>query len=407
MISNRKMLRVRFILIVVLMHCLLGCSSQARQDTSIHWSKLPSLPPEPGQEIQPGVAGPLVGVHNGALIIAGGANFPGKPPWEKGTKIYHDDIFVLIKANDGRLQWRKGFKLPFPLAYGVTVSTDKGIVCIGGHDGRQARTDVFIMQWNPNTEKISFKSLPSLPRPVSNMDGSIIADTLYIAGGIVDGAESNQLLALDLSRDASTGTWKRLPDFPGPPRKQLVTAAQSTRNGKELFIFSGLSFRPEDDKPFVSTGGYRYNLGTQKWSPIAPIDPPGFDPIAVCGGTAIEYGKHGILVFGGRGSQNLAWILKIIRARQVAKELGDSKEHQRLDSIVYDYFTKTEFHFNNRILAYNTLADKWTVLGNHRFVPVTNTNAVYWDDKIILASGERQPGIRTPEIFSVVVREDK
>lgn len=378
------------------------CPLQAETDSTAQRSKLPPLPVAAGQKEQPGIAGPFVGVHNDALIIAGGANFPGKPVWENGTKVYHDDVFVLTKDESGDFQWHKGFKLSSPLAYGVAISTGRGVVCVGGRDNKQARADAFIMRWHPTKRSISFKPLPSLPSAISNMDGAIIDETIYIAGGVVNGAESNQLLSLDLSGGS---VWKRLPDFPGPPRKQLVAAAQHTEGGKQLFIFSGLSYRDDDDEPFVSTDGHRYDPATAKWTGIVPIRPEGSDPIAVCGGTAIECGRHHILVFGGRGLQNLAWILKIMRARQQAKELQNNREFQRLVRIIYGYFTETEFHFNNKVLAYNTLTDEWTVLGRHPFVPVTNTRAVFWDGGIVLASGEQQPGVRTSQIFRARVPE--
>jgi cyclically-permuted mutarotase family protein len=375
---------------------------RATTESTLQWSKLTAMPPGVGQKEQPGVAGPFVGVHNDALIIAGGANFPGKPVWDNGTKVYHDDVFVLTKDEHGDIQWHKGFKLPSPLAYGVAISTAGGIVCIGGRDDKQAETDAFIMRWHPTNRSISFEPLPSLPSAVSNMDGAIIDDTIYIAGGVVDGAESNQLLSLDLSGGSE---WAELPDFPGPPRKQLVAAAQNTKQGRQLFIFSGLSYRTKDDEPFVATDGYRYDPATTKWTAIAPISPADSGPIAVCGGAAIGCGKHHILVFGGRGSQNLAWILKIMRARLQAKELQNNREFQRLDRIIYGYFTETEFHFNDKVLAYNTLTDEWAVLGRHPFVPVTNTRAVFWDGGIVLASGERQPGVRISQIFRMRVPE--
>ena len=40
---------------------------------ALDWRPLPDLPNELG------VAGPFVGVHNGALIVAGGANFAPRP----------------------------------------------------------------------------------------------------------------------------------------------------------------------------------------------------------------------------------------------------------------------------------------------------------------------------------------
>src|SRR6187549_1212241 len=79
------------------------------------WGKLPPLP-EPL-----GVAAAFAGVSNGALIVAGGANFPDKMPWEGGKKVWNDRIWVLEKP-DG--QWREAGRLSRPLAYGVSLTVN-------------------------------------------------------------------------------------------------------------------------------------------------------------------------------------------------------------------------------------------------------------------------------------------
>ena len=55
------------------------------------WEPLPSLP-EPL-----GYAGSFSGVGRGALLVAGGANFPDRPPWEGGTKTWTDRVFLLAE----------------------------------------------------------------------------------------------------------------------------------------------------------------------------------------------------------------------------------------------------------------------------------------------------------------------
>ncbi|HVJ83856.1 MAG TPA: galactose oxidase, partial [Planctomycetia bacterium] len=55
----------------------------------LKWSRLPSLLDRHG------FAGMFVGVSGGALICAGGANFPEKKPWEGGAKVWHDGVFAL------------------------------------------------------------------------------------------------------------------------------------------------------------------------------------------------------------------------------------------------------------------------------------------------------------------------
>ena len=61
---------------------MLGCSECP---VALDWGELPDLPAAPGEVRNIGLAGPLAGLHNDALIVAGGANFPtpllqGCPP---------------------------------------------------------------------------------------------------------------------------------------------------------------------------------------------------------------------------------------------------------------------------------------------------------------------------------------
>ena len=117
---------------------LLFLANAVAADQVLKWDSLPELPAlEEGVE-NPGLAGPFVGVHNDALIVAGGANFPGKPLWETG-KVWHDKIYVLVRdVPEGIIlpssppaspyRWIDGGKLSRPLAYGASVSTSEGVL---------------------------------------------------------------------------------------------------------------------------------------------------------------------------------------------------------------------------------------------------------------------------------------
>ena len=67
-------------------------------EDKLEWKALPDLPGDLG------VAGSFTGVHNDALIVAGGANFPDGVPWrptdDGGTsaKVYHDTIHVATRG---------------------------------------------------------------------------------------------------------------------------------------------------------------------------------------------------------------------------------------------------------------------------------------------------------------------
>ncbi|MCX7827210.1 MAG: galactose oxidase, partial [Verrucomicrobiae bacterium] len=137
--------------------------------TQLHWQQLPPIPDREG------FAAPIAGVSNGALIVAGGANFPDKKPWEGGRKRWYDTAFALERP-DGA--WRGGLKLPRPNAYGVSLTTPDGIVSIGGADAERHLRDVFLLAWNG--AGLTTKPLPSLPKPLAYSCGALLGQTIYV-----------------------------------------------------------------------------------------------------------------------------------------------------------------------------------------------------------------------------------
>ena len=188
--------------------------SRPTEEITLDWKRLPDLPDELG------VAGPLVGVHNDALIVAGGANF-ARPVWEH-DKVWHDTIYVLTKNGDA-YRWREGGTLARRLAYAAAVSTADGVVCMGGNDGHQTLAEVFVLTWDPAREKITRVEYPPLPRPCAYAQAALVGHTIYLAGGQsgedLDSAQKN-FWALDLSqkRDSTAFVWQELEAWPGVSR---------------------------------------------------------------------------------------------------------------------------------------------------------------------------------------------
>ena len=67
------------------------------------WRSLPALPDAEG------FAGVFAGVSDGAMLVAGGANFPEAPPWRGGTKTWYDSVFALT---DPQGEWQRLGRLP-------------------------------------------------------------------------------------------------------------------------------------------------------------------------------------------------------------------------------------------------------------------------------------------------------
>ena len=119
----------------------LSCS-EGPPDTAagFAWSELPPLPDGVG------VAGSCAGVSGGALLVAGGANFPNGPPWEGHAKVWHDRVLVLTEPGG---EWRTAaLRLPRPLAYGVAMTWNDRLVCVGGGDAARHYPDSFALRWN-------------------------------------------------------------------------------------------------------------------------------------------------------------------------------------------------------------------------------------------------------------------
>lgn len=325
------------------------------------WQPLPDLPDALG------VAGPFVGVHNDALIVAGGANFP-LPVWET-DKVWHDAIHVLTRTADGFV-WKDGGRLPRSMAYGASVSTPEGIVCMGGNDERDTFSEVFILRWDPEAATVTSEPYPSLPRPCAYGQAVLLGDTIYLAGGqsgsSLESAMTN-FWALDLSRksEPTVFAWKEVVAWPGDPRAFNLTVRQHNGYDDCVYVMSGR--RQEGEGMRFLTDLWEYTPRTGTWRQRAEL------PRCVMAGTGIAIGQSHIFVLGGADGSLVPR----------ASELRDKHPG-----------------FPKEALAYNTITDTWTSGGpipqNH-----VTTIPVLWDNRIIVPSGEVKPRVRSATVWSI------
>ena len=153
---NNKSIVTGYLLLLAII--LAGCRQPISQPISnmINWNKLPDLPGM-ANTTSLGVSAPFAGISNGILLVAGGCNFPDKPVTEGGEKRYYSDIFALdlSAVSNG---WKKAGNLPFPIAYGASVTTPYGVVCIGGNNSDGSSAEVFQLTWNEDTAKQTLSS---------------------------------------------------------------------------------------------------------------------------------------------------------------------------------------------------------------------------------------------------------
>jgi len=422
----------------------------------VTWSELPELPPAPGETKQFGLAGAFAGVHDDALIVAGGANFPKGTPWEGGKKVWWDDIYVLVKVKEGaddydsairlpgpdgkpaekgtRYRWvHPETKLPRPLAYGVSISTDDGVICIGGCDADACYADVFHLAWDAEKQTITVTSLPPLPRPLSFMGGARVGDSIYIVGGTESvGSETkatDTFQALDLTDDGKPDGWTDLrkdSPLPGPPRLLPVVAAQTFRNDTCLYVFSGRNVQPGEQAVFHSDA-YRYTHPKANaykenrteglpWKKLGDIQVAGDEPRSITAGWGIPYGGQHILTMGSPGKLFLRIVALQTKAAEATAAAEQESDAAKKAKLLADAATADKERlgiltdhpgFNRDLLLYHAVTDTWVKRGEFPVGGHVTTTAVRWGKAIVIPSGEISPGIRSPKIWQAVAEKEE
>ena len=318
------------------------------------WKQLPSLPDPLG------VAGPFAGVSGTSLIVAGGANFPDKMPWEGGKKVWNDRVWVLDKP-DGT--WREAGKLPRPLGYGVSVTAPDGVVCVGGSDADRHYPDTFLLSAQQS------KPLAPLPIPLANMAGALVGDDVYIASGAESPGEqaaTNRAFVLSLTDNA----WREIEPLPGKARILATGAANAGR----FYVFGGVALVPGPDGKVVREylrDAWMFEPG-KGWLALATM------PKAVAAAPSPAPEIDGRLwLFGGDDGSRAGF-------QPVERHPGFVGE-------------ALSFPLDKRIRV-----EPWKSLDAVK-PPRATVPAVKWSGMVIFPSGEVRPGVRSPEVWSVEV----
>ncbi len=326
----------------------------------LRWTQLSPIPDREG------FAGPFSGcagaggVSGGALIVAGGANIAGDKWAESFQKVWYDSVFVLEKP-DGL--WRTGFKLPRALGYGVSITANDSVICIGGSDANRHYAEVFRLVWK--NEAIEISTLPNLPKPCANACGALIGDTIYIAGGIESPAATAALKTfwkLDLAE--KNPRWIELEPWPGPGRMLAVASV----HGGSFYLFSGAALKAgPDGKPVREylRDAYIYSPTGKGWERLADMP-----RAAVAAPSPAPVIGDKVLIFSGDDGTKVDF-------RPLTQHPG----------------------FPRDVLAFDSAKNEWTIAGTTPFSRAT-VPVVEWGGCIVVPNGEARPRERTPEVWS-------
>lgn len=359
-------LQISLLTLLALRGAGLAQSANAPGSGALSWKQLPSLPDREG------VAGAFAGVSHGALIVAGGAFFAGDKWGGSAAKTWATAAYVLEEKSGS---WKAEFRLSRPLGYGVSITADEAVLCLGGSDAKQHYADCFRLEWVAGTpdrrrrdQLVERSSLPPLPRACANACGALVGRTVYVAGGI-DAPGATEALhtfwALDL--DARPLAWRDLEPWPGPERMLAVAG----EHGGAFYLFSGARLHAGADGQVTRESlrdAYRFTK-SEGWKRLADLP-----RATVAAASPARYANGlGLLLLSGDDGVNTNLF-------PLAKHPG----------------------FPHAALAYDPATDAWSEAGPVPFSRAT-VSAVWWRDRLVLPSGEVRPRVRTPEVWALEV----
>eukprot|EP00095_Tigriopus_kingsejongensis_P002071 maker-scaffold5675_size4424-snap-gene-0.3 protein:Tk02071 transcript:maker-scaffold5675_size4424-snap-gene-0.3-mRNA-1 annotation:"sss sodium solute transporter superfamily protein" len=352
---------------------------------ALSWDRLPDLPDREG------VAGAYSGVasENGEdfLVVAGGADFPAGWPWEDGTKVYYDDIYVLPLKDGG--EWRKSpAKLPAKMAYGMSASLEQGVALfMGGKNDDETRDD--LMQVSMSGGRLVLANQFSLPQRMAEGAAAVVEGKVVLAAGPAGGATLKKVYRLDLI-NAKECEWSQLP-WPQGARGRMYPVA-GAREGK-FYLFGGRDFADSEGEKDERIFGldwlsdcWELNVAAGSWKRLADL-PEGRSAAPA---QAVPVGASSFLILGG---VTVDFLKEQVAARPELN--GQGMAHPG---------------FPGSLLSYNLVTDRWAEAGGFpmegALAPVT-TPVVFWEGKMILPTGEIKPGVRTPQVLVAEIGDSK
>lgn len=342
------------------------------------------------------VSGAYVGIHNNYIIAGGGSNF-STPMVDGGTRELYRNIYVRKVDTTCTVSWRKMGEFPTDRAFGTTVSTPFGVVCLGGvdYDGNFPQT--LIISYDEKNKSINIDSLNPIPIPLNRFAATYNNGEIVIAGGISNNIPSRRAFMLNIKERGSK--WREI----APIREIRVSGVMATQNSSEQqisYLFGGYTPSTSSRPANILSNGEYYNPKLNKWFPTADINLNN-TPTALISATATSFGGNFILFFGGANIARFAQIAKLKYEYDLAPNNSLEKESIRKEFI--DYLSKKEeyYQFNTRIIGYNTITDCFTYEGQDNQFGKIGASLARHSNNIYILGGEIKPGVTSDDMVVI------
>ncbi len=353
---------------------LTACEAPPR---TLAWEPLPAI--APGTPYGLGVSALYAAEAGGALVAAGGANFPDIPAADGGAKRFYDTIWLLAPGADA---WGAAGRLPSPAAYGATYALGDEVILAGGASADGSLDAVWALhpaKVRPQSEKqpedrsgptdrtdgVLVELLPRLPRPVEQAAAAREGATLYLAGGLSDGTPSTAVYACDADGDRS---WRQIAELP----EAMVQPVAAAHAGK-LYVWGG--FSPAEKRALDY--GYRYDTASGRWERIGGL--PDGGTLTGAAATALPSGL--LLATGGVDRAIFTSALRL------APDQVSDYQRQPIEA----------YRFRRTVWLFDPATERWCLLGESPCTARAGAALVATGRGVALLGGELKPGIRTAE----------
>ena len=179
-----------------------------------------------------------------------------------------------------------------------------------------------------------------------------------------------------------------------------VSAGQSNGVSNSFYLFSGRKANPGKETQILKDA-YRYDPLQKKWTALSPIE-VGDEHIALMAAPAIASGANHILIFGGADGElfttleNLDFKIKAADSPEEAAALKEKKVN----------ILENHPGFSRSVLTYHTITDTWAKVDSIPVAAPVTTNAVLWNEAVIISSGEVSPGVRTTRVLELESKQN-
>lgn len=374
--------------------------TKINNDMSIKWEELTTN--GISGDLLKGVSATYSALIKGKLVVAGGANFPGKLGFEGGSKAYYDDILMLdTKDHDS---WKAVGKLPVSSAYGVSASTDDTTYWIGGESANGSLSSSYKISIDSN-ENIKIDSVTSLPVTMDNFAGCGLDDVIYVAGGNINGKPGNAFYCLVTKKNEA---WVELPPFPGLPRVQPVMAGVKIDDKSYIYLLGGFFGGNEVNSPKMATDIYRFSISDMAWEKVAEqLDESTQKYFSLGGATVMPVDNRYILCLGG---VNYDVFLDAITSQyKINSDSTLSVEEKKKKNLDFskNYMTQPVeyYNFNKECRLFDTHTNKWSTLISSSNTARAGATLVYDKNIFFHIQGELKPGVRSAKSFKGIIQK--